>query len=105
MLDTPVEMDTYGALPYEGQLEDLAAEKPGTMDLTFTAVGYGLQKSFPPRSRLEERGVTDSDGRVLEADPVSTETSPLADEQAHTEGRFCDSGGPNFIPPPPYRWC
>src|SRR5690606_20021448 len=46
VLDEPVMLVEYGALPELNQL-DAMATKRGKQDTTFTAVGYGLQKSFP----------------------------------------------------------
>lgn len=46
VLDEPVVMDEYGSLPTEDQLDALARRR-GKQDVTFTAVGYGLQQSFP----------------------------------------------------------
>ena len=46
VLDQPVTMDTYGSLPTLDQLDALE-KKRGQKDITFTAVGYGLQKAFP----------------------------------------------------------
>src|SRR5207253_8828772 len=46
VLDTPKVMSAYGALPALNQLDSLAKRR-GQQDLTFTAVGYGLQQSFP----------------------------------------------------------
>lgn len=43
VLDEPVHMDEYGQLPTLNQLDSLS---PGR-DTVFTAVGYGLQQSFP----------------------------------------------------------
>ena len=39
-------MSTYGALPQLDQLDQLKTKR-GQKDVTFTAVGYGLQASFP----------------------------------------------------------
>ena len=44
VLDEPVMLDEYGTLPALDQLDPLKTAKKG---VTFTAVGYGLQKSFP----------------------------------------------------------
>jgi Trypsin len=98
VLDEPVEMDSYGALPYEGQLEDLAGDDPGTGDLTFTAVGYGLQKSFPDASSWKDEA---SRTRMLaypELIQFYGDFALLLTNNANTGGTcFGDSGGPNFI--------
>ena len=46
VLDDPMVMDGYGALPELNQLDRLKTQR-GKQDVGFTAVGYGLQKSFP----------------------------------------------------------
>ena len=43
VLDEPVQMDTYGQLPTQDQLDSLKPRR----STTFTSVGYGLQQSFP----------------------------------------------------------
>ncbi len=52
VLDEPIPMAKYGALPGLNVLDTLARRR-GLQDVTFTAVGYGLQESFPePASSL-----------------------------------------------------
>ena len=46
ILDEPIYLDEYGVLPEVDQL-DVLKTKRGKQDTTFTAVGYGLQASFP----------------------------------------------------------
>ncbi|HEX6683453.1 MAG TPA: trypsin-like serine protease, partial [Candidatus Limnocylindrales bacterium] len=46
VLDTPVQMSRYGTLPQLDVLDRMATQR-GQQDVSFTAVGYGLQKSFP----------------------------------------------------------
>ncbi|HMO57856.1 MAG TPA: trypsin-like serine protease, partial [Roseiflexaceae bacterium] len=46
VLDRPVYQSSYGALPQLNEL-DRMAKRRGLQDVTFTAVGYGLQQSFP----------------------------------------------------------
>ena len=46
VLDEPVIMDEYGALPELDQLDELKTMR-GKQDVTFTAVGYGLQYINP----------------------------------------------------------
>ena len=53
VLDTPVVMDEYGVLPELNQLDTLATRR-GRQDTTFTAVGYGLQESFPDAASWKE---------------------------------------------------
>ena len=76
--------------------------KRGQKDLTFTAVGYGLQKSFPDASSWKDQAIR---VRML-AHPKLIQInngyvgdfSILLSNNAHTGGTcFGDSGGPNFI--------
>jgi V8-like Glu-specific endopeptidase len=101
VLDKPVEMKTYGALPQLDELDRLAAQR-GPQDVTFTAVGYGLQESFPDAASWKE-----NNQRVrLLARPhlvqintgLTDDFSLLLSNNANTGGTcFGDSGGPNFI--------
>jgi secreted trypsin-like serine protease len=52
VLDQPVELEEYGALPEAGFLDTLATAR-GTKDVSFTAVGYGLQDSQNPNARRQ----------------------------------------------------
>lgn len=98
VLDDPVEMDTYGALPEQDQLDAL---KP-SRHTTFTAVGYGLQKSFPTAADWKteaERVRMASEPHLLQINTGFTgDFSLLLSNNAHTGGTcFGDSGGPNFL--------
>lgn len=101
VLDEPVIMDTYGALPTLNQLDSLATRR-GKQDVTFTAVGYGLQKSFPDaaswkNSALRIRMVAYP--RLIQINGgLVGDSSLLLSNNANTGGTcFGDSGGPNFI--------
>ena len=101
VLDDPYELDEYGVLPQLNQLDALETRR-GKQDVTFTAVGYGLQKSFP-----------DAAAWKVQADKIRMVSHPrliqinngyvgdfsiLLSNNAHTGGTcFGDSGGPNFI--------
>jgi V8-like Glu-specific endopeptidase len=101
VLDEPVEMDTYGALPELNQLDQYATKR-GQNKVTFTAVGYGLQKSFPDaaswkESALRIRMVAHPKLNQINGGLVG-DYSLLLSNNAHTGGTcFGDSGGPNFI--------
>jgi hypothetical protein len=98
VLDEPVDFEEYGALPEQDDLDSLKARR----STTFTAVGYGLQKSFP-----------DAAGWKTQADRVRYVAEPhllqinrgivgtqglLLSNNANTGGTcFGDSGGPNFV--------
>ena len=102
VLDEEVAMDAYGQLPELDQLDALK-KKRGKQDVTFTAVGYGLQESFPDAASWQENNV-----RVrLVAHPklnqinvpgFTGDFSMLLSNNANTGGTcFGDSGGPNFL--------
>ncbi len=102
VLDQPVVMDEYGALPEQDQLDALARRR-GQQDVTFTAVGYGLQESFPdPASFLENnarvRMVANPHLLQINAPGFTGDYSLLLSNNHATGGTcFGDSGGPNFI--------
>ncbi|MBZ0274865.1 MAG: trypsin-like serine protease [Anaerolineae bacterium] len=102
VLDSPVIMSEYGELPQQDVLDRLAHRR-GTQDVGFTAVGYGLQESFPDAASWQENNV-----RVrMVAHPhliqinvpgFTGNYSLLLSNNANTGGTcFGDSGGPNFI--------
>src|SRR5688572_26281219 len=98
VLDRPVKMKRYGALP---KLDQLDALQPGAKTI-FTAVGYGLQKSFPDSASWKESAL-----RIrMVAYPhlvqinsgIVGDFSLLLSNNAHSGGTcFGDSGGPNFV--------
>jgi hypothetical protein len=101
VLDTPVVMDEYGALPELNQL-DVYKTQRGQHKITFTAVGYGLQQSFPDAASWKEQ----ADRIRMVAHPkliqinggLVGDFSLLLSNNANTGGTcFGDSGGPNFI--------
>jgi V8-like Glu-specific endopeptidase len=101
VLDAPMVMSEYGELPSLNQLDALKTRR-GHNNNTFTAVGYGLQQSFPDAASWKEHNV-----RVrMFATPhliqinggLVGDYSLLLSNNAHTGGTcFGDSGGPNFI--------
>ncbi len=101
VLDKPLKMKKYGALPQQDVLDKLATQR-GTQNVTFTAVGYGLQESFPDAASWKEHNQ-----RVrMVAHPhlvqinggLVGDFSLLLSNNANTGGTcFGDSGGPNFI--------
>lgn len=101
VLDEEVNMSEYGALPTLDQLDSLE-NKRGQQDVTFTAVGYGLQESFPDAASFLE-----NNQRVrMVAHPhlvqinggLVGDFSLLLSNNTNTGGTcFGDSGGPNFI--------
>ena len=101
-LCTPVVRSTYGAMPAVNQLDALKARR-GQQDVTFTAVGYGLQKSFPTAasfhdSALKIRMVATPKLNQINVPGFTGDFSLLLSNNAHTGGTcFGDSGGPNFL--------
>lgn len=92
----------YGALPGLNQLDALATRR-GQQDTTFTAVGYGLQKSFPDAASWQNSAVRTrmvAHPRLIQINTpgFTGDFSLLLSNNAHTGGTcFGDSGGPNFI--------
>jgi V8-like Glu-specific endopeptidase len=101
VLDKPVKMKTYGKLPALNANNTYADANPGS-SATYTAVGYGLQKSYPSQSAQESEAL-----RIrMVANPYLVQIdgglvgdfSLLLSNNAHSGGTcFGDSGGPNFI--------
>jgi len=101
VLDEPYNPGSFGALPELDQLDGLKTKR-GKQDVTFTAVGYGLQESFPDAASWKE-----NNQRVrMVARPhliqinggIVGDYSLLLSNNANTGGTcFGDSGGPNFI--------
>lgn len=96
VLDQPMEMDTYGELPTVNQLDALKPRR----QVTFTAVGYGLQRINPGRDQIQ------ADLVRMVAYPhlvqinggITGDFSLMLSNNAHTGGTcFGDSGGPNFL--------
>jgi Trypsin len=101
VLDEPYVLDQYGALPELNQLDSLAKRR-GKQNVTFTAVGYGLQESFPDAASFQENNVRVrmvARPRLLQINTGYTGPgSLLLSNNANTGGTcFGDSGGPNFI--------
>lgn len=101
-LSQPVVMDEYGTLPTAGQLDALKTKR-GVKDVTFTSVGYGLQKSFPDatawkESALKIRMVAYPHLLQINVPGFTGDFSMLLSNNAATGGTcFGDSGGPNFL--------
>ncbi|SFR86207.1 V8-like Glu-specific endopeptidase [Microbacterium sp. cf046] len=100
VLDTPVILPTYGTLPALDQLD--AFTKSGKKDATFTAVGYGLQKSFPDAASWKTEALRTRMVSTPKLNSINTgytgDGSLILSNNAHTGGTCSgDSGGPNFI--------
>ena len=101
VLDEPMSMPEYGALPALNELDALAPRR-GKQDTTFTAVGYGVQMMFPAAAswKIESQRLRMvAHPRLVQLDSAGTgDYSMLLSANANTGG-VCegDSGGPNFI--------
>jgi secreted trypsin-like serine protease len=102
VLDSPVIKSNYGALPQLNVLDNLKTQR-GKKDQTFTAVGYGLQQSFPDAASFKEnnkrvRMLARPKLNQINVPGSTGDFSLLLSNNANTGGTcFGDSGGPNFI--------
>jgi hypothetical protein len=101
LLSHDVTMPAYGALPELNVLDTLATTR-GLQNVTFTAVGYGLQESFPDAALFLENSQRIrmvAYPHLLQINTGFTgDFSILLSNNANTGGTcFGDSGGPNFI--------
>jgi hypothetical protein len=101
VLKKGIVMPEYGKLPQLNILDKLAKTR-GQQDVTFTAVGYGLQQSFPDQASFlahNERVRMLATPHLLQINTGFTgDFSMLLSNNAATGGTcFGDSGGPNFI--------
>lgn len=99
VLDEPVVLDEYGTLPTLDQLDGLKTDKKSA---TFTAVGYGLQKSFPDAASWKTQAERLRMVAYPKLNQINTgftgDASLLLSNNAHTGGTCSgDSGGPNFL--------
>ena len=98
VLDKPVAMAQYGALPKLNVLDTLKKK-----DVTFTSVGYGLQKAFPDAASWKDqaykvRMVAYPKLIQINVPGATGDSSMVLSNNANTGGTcFGDSGGPNFI--------
>src|SRR5688500_2795709 len=101
VLDEPMVMDEYGVLPELNQLDSLKTRR-GKQNVTFTAVGYGLQESFPDAASWKEnnervRMVAHPHLIQINGGLVGNFSLLLSNNHATGGTCFGDSGGPNFI--------
>ena len=100
-LNTPVVKSTYGALPHANQLDDLKTKR-GQQDVTFTAVGYGLQQAFPDAAAWKDVAIRTRMVAYPKLNQINggivADFALLLSNNASTGGTcFGDSGGPNFL--------
>jgi len=98
VLDDPYVTTSYGELPQLNALDSLRPRR----STTFTAVGYGLQRSFPNAAAWKNvafRTRMYATPHLLQINTGFTgDFSLLLSNNANTGGTcFGDSGGPNFI--------
>lgn len=100
VLDAPFEVPVYGVLPALDELDDFT--KSAKKDATFTAVGYGLQKSFPDaaswKTQAERLRMVSTPKLISINTGYTGDGSLILSNNANTGGTCSgDSGGPNFI--------
>jgi Trypsin len=92
----------YGVLPAADQLDKLKTGR-GKQDVTFTAVGYGLQQSFPDAVSWKNqqdrvRMLATPKLNQINVPGFTGDFSLLLSNNTNTGGTcFGDSGGPNFL--------
>jgi hypothetical protein len=98
VLDEPVFMDEYAVLPELDQLDRLKTRR-GKQDVTFTAVGYGLQWINPVFVEAERVRMLARPHLIQINTPGFTGDFSIMLSNNHSTGGTCfgDSGGPNFI--------
>lgn len=99
-LSEPINLaiDQYASLPAVNMLDKLARQR-GLQDMTFTAVGYGLQEINPVFVQ-SDRVRMFSKPRLIQINvPGFTGDFSLLLSNNHATGGTCfgDSGGPNFL--------
>lgn len=97
VLDAPFAVGQYAALPAQDVLDGLTRRR-GTQNVTFTAVGYGLQ-FINPVFVAAERVRMSATPRLVQINTAFTGDFSLLLSNNHATGGTCygDSGGPNFI--------
>lgn len=97
VLDEPVSMSQYGELPSLNELDRMARAR-GTQDVTFTAVGYGLQRINPVFVEAERVRMMARPHLIQINGGIVGDFSLMLSNNHSTGGTcFGDSGGPNFI--------
>lgn len=97
VLKKPVYIGKYARLPAVDQLDKLATQR-GTQNVTFTAVGYGLQEINPVFVEAERVRMV-AYPQLLQINSGFTGDFSLLLSNNHSTGGTCfgDSGGPNFV--------
>jgi V8-like Glu-specific endopeptidase len=97
-LAAPISLDQYASLPVPNILDSLATRR-GLKNVSFTAVGYGLQRINPVFSEAERIRMVATPRLIQINAPGFTGDYSLLLSNNHSTGGTCfgDSGGPNFI--------
>ncbi len=100
-LNTPLRLrlnGVYGKLPSLNQLDVLETQR-GQQNVTFTAVGYGLQQINPVFIEAERVRMVANPHLIQINVPGFTGDFSLLLSNNHSTGGTCfgDSGGPNFL--------
>jgi hypothetical protein len=97
VLSKPVSMPKYGKLPKLEVLDAMATQR-GLQDVTFTSVGYGLQKINPVFIEAERVRMVAHPHLIQINGGIVGDFSIMLSNNHSTGGTcFGDSGGPNFI--------
>lgn len=99
VLDKPYKsVETYGVMPGVDQLDQLKTNRGG-QDVTFTAVGYGLQQINPVFVQADRVRMVATPHLVQINVPGFTGDFSLLLSNNNSTGGTCfgDSGGPNFL--------
>ena len=97
VLSKPVSMPQYGTLPKQDVLSKMATQR-GLQNVTFTTVGYGLQKINPVFVEAERVRMV-ANPHLIQIDGGIVGDFSIMLSNNHSTGGTCfgDSGGPNFI--------
>lgn len=98
ILKKPIKLDTYGELPELDELDVLATQR-GLQDITFTSVGYGLQRINPVFIEADRVRMVAYPHLIQINVPGMVGDFSLLLSNNHSTGGTCfgDSGGPNFL--------
>ena len=98
VLDEPFDLSEYATLPELDQLDAMKTRR-GKQDVTFTAVGYGLQWINPVFIESERVRMSATPHLLQINTPGFTGDISILLSNNHSTGGTCfgDSGGPNFI--------
>lgn len=98
ILEEPIYLDEYGVLPEVDQLDPLKTRR-GLQNMTFTAVGYGLQRINPVFIESDRVRMVAYPHLIQINVPGTVGDFSLLLSNNHSTGGICfgDSGGPNFL--------